>query len=390
MTDSSLLALTRLTLTNFRNYSGLRLDVSSRLIALSGPNGAGKTNLLEAISLLSPGRGLRGSNFDELANLGNANSWAIAAEVATPLHEVKLGTGWSMAAGEADGAATGRLILIDGHLQKSSGSLGEYMRMLWLTPAMDRLFAGPAGDRRRFMDRLVATFDPEHSSRVAVFEKVMRERNLLLQEPRADTVWMGSLEAHMAEAAVAIAAARLAAVEALQKHIQESRSGSAFPWGLISIDGEIETLVAAMPAVRAEDEYRRMLADSRFPDRAAGRALKGTHRSDFIVVHGPKSMPASQCSTGEQKALLIGLILAQARAVKAVANVAPVLLLDEVAAHLDRQRREGLFATLEALGSQAWMTGTDGHLFEGLGRGAQCFHVEAGTLAEMKRKDATR
>jgi DNA replication and repair protein RecF len=385
VTDSTALALTRLTLTNFRNYSGLRLDVSARLVALSGPNGAGKTNLLEAISLLTPGRGLRGANFDELANLQSAASWAIAAEVATPHHEVKLGTGWSVAAGEADGVTSGRLVLIDGHLQKGSGALGEYMRMLWLTPAMDRLFAGPAGDRRRFLDRLVATFDPEHSARVTVYEKVMRERNLLLQELRADTVWLTSLEAHMAEAAVAIAAARLAAVEALQKHIHETRGASAFPWGEISIDGEIETLVAAMPAVRAEDEYRRLLADSRRPDRGAGRALKGTHRSDFIVVHGPKSMPASQCSTGEQKALLIGLILAQARAVKAVANVAPVLLLDEVAAHLDRQRREGLFAALEALGCQAWMTGTDGHLFEGLGRGAQCFHVEAGTLAEMKR-----
>jgi DNA replication and repair protein RecF len=385
VTDSTALALTRLTLTNFRNYSGLRLDVSARLVALSGPNGAGKTNLLEAISLLTPGRGLRGASFDELANLQSAASWAIAAEVATPHHEVKLGTGWSVAAGEADGATLGRLVLIDGHLQKGSGALGEYMRMLWLTPAMDRLFAGPAGDRRRFLDRLVATFDPEHSSRVTVFEKVMRERNLLLQELRADTVWLASLEAHMAEAAVAIAAARLAAIEALQKHIHETRAASAFPWGEISIDGEIETLVAAMPAVRAEDEYRRLLADSRGADRGAGRALKGTHRSDFIVAHGPKSMPASQCSTGEQKALLIGLILAQARAVKAVANLPPVLLLDEVAAHLDRQRREGLFATLEALGSQAWMTGTDGHLFEGLGRGAQCFHVEAGTLAEMKR-----
>ena len=385
MTDSSLLAFTRLTLTNFRNYPGLRLDVSSRLIALSGPNGAGKTNLLEAISLLSPGRGLRGSNFDELANLESADSWAIAAEVKTRHHDVKLGTGWSVAAGEADGAATGRLILIDGHVQKSSGSLGEHMRMLWLTPAMDRLFAGPAGDRRRFLDRLVATFDPQHSSRVAVFEKVMRERNMLLQDARADTVWMGSLEAHMAEAAVAIAAARHAAIESLQKHIHETRAESAFPWGLISIEGEIEGLVATMPAVRAEDEYRRLLADSRVLDRSAGRTLRGTHRSDFTVVHGPKSMPAGQCSTGEQKALLIGLILAQARAVKAVANVAPVLLLDEVAAHLDRQRREGLFAALEALGSQAWMTGTDGHLFEGLEPGAQRFHVDAGTIAEMKR-----
>ncbi|MGB3141622.1 MAG: AAA family ATPase, partial [Aestuariivirga sp.] len=211
MTDSTGLALTRLTLTNFRNYSGLRLDVSARLVALSGPNGAGKTNLLEAISLLTPGRGLRGASFDELANLQNAASWAIAAEVRTPHHEVKLGTGWSVAAGEADGPAAGRLVLIDGHLQKGPGALAEYMRMLWLTPAMDRLFAGPAGDRRRFLDRLVATFDPEHSSRVAVFEKVMRERNLLLQEPRADAVWLSSLEAHMAEASVAIAAARLAA-----------------------------------------------------------------------------------------------------------------------------------------------------------------------------------
>ncbi len=379
------LAITRLTLTNFRNYAGLRLDVSARLIALSGPNGAGKTNLLEAISLLSPGRGLRGANFDELASLKSANSWAIAAEVSTPLHEVKLGTGWSVASSEADTAATGRVVLIDGHLQKSSGSLGEYMRLLWLTPAMDRLFAGPAGDRRRFMDRLVATFDPEHSSRVAVFEKVMRERNLLLQEPRADGVWMGSLEAHMAEAAVAIAAARLAAIEALQKHIADNLAGTAFPHSRIAIEGEIENLVAAMPAVRAEDEYRKLLADSRRADRGAGRTLRGTHRSDLKVIHGPKNMPAEQCSTGEQKALLIGLILAQGHAVKTVANLAPVLLLDEVAAHLDSSRREGLFAALEALGSQAWMTGTDAHLFAGLSANAQCFHVEAGTIEEMKR-----
>ena len=385
MTDSFGLALTRLTLTNFRNYSGLRLDVSARLIALSGPNGAGKTNLLEAISLLSPGRGLRGANFDELASLQAANSWAIAAEVATPNHDVKLGTGWSIAAGEADGGTTGRVVLIDGHLQKSSGALGEYMRMLWLTPAMDRLFAGPAGDRRRFMDRLVATFDPEHSSRVAVFEKVMRERNLLLQEQRADQVWLGSLEAHMAEAAVAIAAARLAAIDALQKHIQDQRHNTAFPWGLIAIEGEIESLVSAMPAVRAEDEYRKLLADSRGLDRAAGRTLRGTHRSDLNVIHGPKNMEASRCSTGEQKALLIGLILAQGHAVKTVSGVAPVLLLDEVAAHLDRTRREGLFQALDALGSQAWMTGTDDHLFTGLSSGAQCFHVEAGKITEMKR-----
>ncbi len=377
------LSLTRLTLTNFRNYSGLRLDVSARLVALSGPNGAGKTNLLEALSLLAPGRGLRGASFDELAHISAANSWAIAAEVATPFHDVKLGTGWSAAANEA--GTPGRVVLIDGHLQKSSGALGDHMRILWLTPAMDGLFAGPAGDRRRFMDRLVATFDPEHNSRVAVFEKVMRERNLLLQEMRADMVWMASLEAQMAEVAVAIAAARITAIEALQKNTEDTRGRSAFPHAVIAIEGEIENLVKAMPAVRAEDEYRRLLADSRVADRTANRTLRGTHRSDLSVTHGPKSMPAESCSTGEQKALLIGLILAQARAVKTVAEVAPVLLLDEVAAHLDRPRREGLFAALEALGSQAWMTGTDGHLFEGLGAHAQRFHVDAGTLVEMKR-----
>ncbi len=384
MTHSSGLAITRLTLTNFRNYSGLRLDVGARLIALSGPNGAGKTNLLEAISLLSPGRGLRGANFDELATLHATHSWAIAAEVASPSHDVKLGTGWSMAAGEADGGTAGRLVLIDGHLQKSSGALGEYMRMLWLTPAMDRLFAGPAGDRRRFMDRLVATFDPEHASRVSVFEKVMRERNLLLQEPQADQVWLASLEAQMAEAAIAVAAARLSAMDALQRHIQGQRRDTAFPHSLIAIEGEIEALVGTMPAVRAEDEYRKLLTDSRRADRLAGRTLRGTHRSDLSVMHGPKNMAASQCSTGEQKALLIGLILAQADAVKTVSGVAPVLLLDEVAAHLDSARREGLFQALEALGSQAWMTGTDDHLFTGLSSGAQCFHVEAGQIAEMR------
>jgi len=385
VTDSVGLALTRLTLTNFRNYEGLRLDVPGRLIALTGPNGAGKTNLLEAISLLSPGRGLRGANFDELASLGATKSWAVAAEVATPHHDVKLGTGWSMAAGEADGGAAGRVVLIDGHLQKSSGALGAYVPMLWLTPAMDRLFAGPAGDRRRFMDRLVATFDPVHAARAGAYEKAMRERNLLLQEPRSDQVWLGSLEANMAEAAVAIAAARLSAMEALQRHIEEQHHNAAFPWSTIAVDGEVEDLVAAMPAVRAEDEYRMLLADSRGLDRAAGRTLRGTHRSDLNVIHGPKNMVASKCSTGEQKALLIGLVLAQGHAVKTVSGVAPVLLLDEVAAHLDSTRRAGLFHALATLGSQAWMTGTDDHLFMALEGQAQCFHVEAGKIAEIKR-----
>ncbi len=372
------LSLTRLTLTDFRNYAGLRLDVDAGLVALTGANGAGKTNLLEAISLLAPGRGLRGAGFEDLARLGGAGAWAISAEIVKDGELVSLGTGWS----GGEGGQT-RLVVIDGHVERSSGALGQHMRLLWLTPAMDRLFAGPASDRRRFLDRLVQAFDPEHGSRVAVFEKVMRERNLLLEESRADRAWLSSLEAHMAEAATAIAAARLQAVVALQKHIDEGRQQSAFPWGIVAVEGEIETFLATMPAVRAEDEYRKRLHDSRRLDSAAGRTLSGPHRSDFSVHHGPKDMAAALCSTGEQKALLIGLILAQARAVKAESNCSPVLLLDEIAAHLDRDRRTALFGALGALGCQAWMTGTDAETFGGLGLSGAVFHVEAGTVLQV-------
>jgi DNA replication and repair protein RecF len=250
---------------------------------------------------------------------------------------------------------------------------------------MDRLFAGPASDRRRFLDRLVAAVDPEHGARTLLFEKVMRERNLLLEDPRADLAWMASLEAHMAEAAVAIAAARLTGLEALARYLAEARGESSFPWAGVSVDGEIETLVSTMPAVRAEDEYRRMLRDSRRLDAAAGRTLRGPHRSDLAVVHGPRQMAAALCSTGEQKALLIGLILAQARAVREAGGVSPVLLLDEVAAHLDRRRRTGLFEALVSLGSQSWMTGTDASLFEGAGPQATVFHVEDGNVTMMER-----
>jgi DNA replication and repair protein RecF len=376
-------ALTRLTLTDFRNYAGLRLDAAERLLAFCGPNGAGKTNLLEAVSLLTPGKGLRGAAFEELARRGGAGAWAIAAEIGTPLGPVSLGTGWSSEVEPGSSVSPGRLVVINGRVQRGSGALGAHLCILWLTPAMDRLFAGPASDRRRFLDRLVAAFDPEHGSRVLVFEKVMRERNLLLEESRVDSTWLTSLEAHMAEAAVAIAAARLMAVEALQRHIDEVRQASAFPWAEVTVEGEIEVLLGQMPAVRAEDEYRTLLADSRGVDRAAGRTLQGPHRSDLAVTHGPKDMPAGQCSTGEQKALLIGLILAQARAVKAVNAMAPVLLLDEVAAHLDGERRHGLFVALRALGCQAWLTGTDAELFVGLGRDAAVFHVEDARIAKV-------
>jgi len=380
VTDSPPLAIRKLTLTDFRSYAGLRLLVPSGLVALVGANGAGKTNILEAISLLAPGRGLRAAPFGELARDGGALSWAVAAELETPDGLTSIGTGWSGQSEAGDGG--GRLVVIDGAVQKTASALAAHVRLLWLTPAQDRLFAGPASDRRRFLDRLVAAFDPEHATRVASFEKLMRERNLLLEEMRPDPAWLASLEAQMAEAAVAISAARLVGLEALRTHIGEGRSESSFPWADVSVEGEIEALVAAKPAVQVEDEYRRILSDSRGLDRAAGRSLRGPHRSDLAVVHGPRGVPAGQCSTGEQKALLIALVLAQARAVKAGAGVAPLLLLDEVAAHLDRTRRASLLEALAALGSQSWMTGTDAQLFEEIGRKGTVFAVEDGSVRE--------
>lgn len=377
---SSAYILTRLTLTDFRNYAALRLDPSPGLVALTGPNGAGKTNLIEAISLLSAGRGLRGSLFEDLARQGAPRGWAISAHVASPEGDVQLGTQWTP---EAEAQSQTRQVVIDGTPQKSPGILAHHLRVIWLTPAMDRLFAGPASDRRRFLDRLVTANDPEHASRVLVFEKLMRERNLLLEDLRPDPAWLAGLEAQMAEAAAAIAAARLHAVQALQNHIKFLLKGSAFPASILGLQGDLEDRLKAMPAVQAEDEYRKLLAESRGLDKAAGRTLNGPHRSDLLVMHEPKSMAAALCSTGEQKALLIGLILAQASSVAEESGAAPVLLLDEVAAHLDARRRIGLFETLAALGAQSFMTGTDRELFNGLGKTGDFLHVEGGIVTRQ-------
>ncbi|MBL8907497.1 MAG: DNA replication/repair protein RecF [Rhizobiales bacterium] len=378
------ISLSRLTLTDFRNYAGLRMEIGSGHVALVGPNGAGKTNLLEAVSLLVPGRGLRNAAYAEMLRDAAPGGWAVAAEVEALSGEVAIGTAWRPAP-SSDGEEAGRQVHVDGIPQKSLASLGEHMRLLWLTPAMDRLFAGPPGDRRRFFDRLVAACDSSHVSHLNAYEKAMRERNLLLSEPGPDPNWLSGLEAGMAEMAAAIAAARLSALENLQANIHIGLSQSAFPWAALTLEGEVEKLLAIMSSVHAESEFRRRLCENRRLDAAAGRTLLGPHRSDLAVVFGPKGMAAAQCSTGEQKALLIGLILAQARTVAAAAGAMPMLLLDEVTAHLDSGRRRALFQTLDTLGVQAWMTGTDEGLFEGLGKAAQFFHVEAGTVSPMTR-----
>jgi len=368
------LLISRLTLTDFRNYTGLRIEPNAPLICLYGPNGAGKTNILEALSLLTPGRGLRGQDFHLLARLSGEGAWAVAAEAETPSGEVRLGTSFD------GGEATARKVAVDGMLQKSSGQLSHYLKMLWLTPAQDRIFMGPGSDRRRFFDRMVASFNDNHAGHVSAFEKLMRERNALLQQPRPDTTWVSTLETQMAEQAIAIAAARNEAVSLLARHFASGAAQGPFPWGVLQLHGEIEELVSHKPAVQAEDEYAKILADSRGLDKAQQRTMRGPHRTDISVMHGPKSTPAELCSTGEQKALLIGLVLAQAKGAKEMLGASPILLLDEVAAHLDQFRRRGLFAALAELGAQAWMTGTDENLFEEAGDQACRFEVKDGTV----------
>jgi DNA replication and repair protein RecF len=361
----------------------LRIEPSRPLIALVGVNGAGKTNLLEAISLLMPGKGLRGADFAKLARLGGPGSWAVSSDAQSLDQMIQLGTAWQ--GDDASDPTTSRVSKIDGLLQRSVGTLAGLLRILWLTPAMDRLFSGSPGERRRFLDRAVTMFDPEHSTRVTAFDKLMRERNLLLQDNQFERTWLASIELQMAEVGVAIAHARLDATASLGKFLMEAKGQDPFPWGILSIKGETEELVASRPAVQAEEQYRMLLEKGRPADRAAGRALVGPHRSDLMVFHGPKNMSADSCSTGEQKALLIGLILAQARAVKGMFGAAPILLLDEVAAHLDKARRTALFQLLVELGSQTWMTGTEAELFDGAGASAVVYQVENGTLAESIR-----
>ncbi|MGI9373799.1 MAG: DNA replication/repair protein RecF [Hyphomicrobiales bacterium] len=377
-----MLSVTQLTLTQFRNYDFMRLETAPSPVVLCGENGAGKTNILEALSLLAPGRGLRGNAFSELCRStvhGAAEGWGVAADVNAPLGEVKLGTGWRDPDIHA-GQPSGRQVQIDGAMQKGSGALGAYMRAIWLTPAMDRLFTGPASDRRRFVDRLTGSFDAHHGAQVHAFEKLMRERNRLLDSGERTGAWLDGVELQMAEAAVAVAAARKAAIDALTPVLAASKSGY-FPWVELSLEGELENSMAECAAVDVEEDYRRTLAENRERDAAAGRALNGPHRSDIAVVHGPKGLEARYCSTGEQKALLIGIVLAHAHVIQTVfSGFAPLLLLDEVAAHLDEHRRAGLFEEISKLGAQAWMTGTDTNLFEAASGQAQFFTVTDGKV----------
>jgi DNA replication and repair protein RecF len=370
-------ALTALALQDFRNYAILNAAFEAALVAFVGPNGAGKTNLLEAISLLSPGRGLRRASFDEIGRLAAERGWGVAATVSRNGAEIRIRT--DLEEGPA-GEGRSRRIRIDGAPAPAAEALLDYLRVLWLTPAMDSLFAGPAAERRRFLDRLVLTIDAAHARRARDLERLLAQRNRLLGES-ADPNWLDAVEVQLAEKAVAVALARAETAALLSSRMAgEAQRGSEFPAGRISLLGEFDRAISGRRAAEAELWYRGVLAQARESDRAAGRTLAGPHRSDVEVVLAAKAMPAALSSTGEQKTLLIGLILAHAELVSEMSGMKPILLLDEVAAHLDPDRRAALFARLQALGCQAFMTGTDPGLFVGLPGDAARYRVVAGQL----------
>jgi DNA replication and repair protein RecF len=369
--------VTRLAVTDFRNYRAVRLELDAGLVVLTGPNGAGKTNLLEAVSLLSPGRGLRNARlgeFDRRVDADATAEWAIAATVGSLRGEVRIGTGRDPAGSER------RVVKIDGENARGQAVLGEVIGLTWLTPQMDRLFIEGPSARRRLLDRLVLGLDPTHAARVAAYEHAMRERSRLLRDGPADPVWLDALDDTMASQGVAVAAARRDAVERLDRACGEAEG--PFPRARLALAGTVEAWLDELPALAAEERFKAALKQARTADALSGGASVGPHRSDLAVSHAETGIPAESLSTGEQKALLISIVLAHARLQRETRGEPPLLLLDEVTAHLDAARREALFGELLSLESQVWLTGTDTALFAPLKPAARFLAVSGGALSE--------
>lgn len=379
--------ITRLRLTAFRCHAALDLTCGNGAVVLTGANGLGKTNILEAISMLAPGRGLRSVALDAMLQVSAApgSGWTVTADLDGPLGAVRAGVAYAPAisqTGHQETAKGGsRKVRIDGTNRKVE-ELTPVVPQLWLTPAMDRLFIDAAGGRRKFLDRFAQTLDVTLTRHSGAFEKAMRERNRLLQTPNtpfSGNSWLDALEEEMALHGVAIAAARLTALDALAVGLAAIPE-TAFPRASIALDGTLEAALRDQAAVDVEDAYRARLLRARHLDASAGRSLEGPHRSDLLVHYAAKNMPARDCSTGEQKALLVGLILAQAHSVAARTGDVPILLLDEVAAHLDAHRRAALADILSALGGQSWITGTEPAVFDGF---AEALPMSAVDLAAL-------
>jgi len=390
--DSSaraVLAVRQLRLTDFRNYRQLRLDCGLEPVALVGANGSGKTNLLEALSFLAPGRGLRGARLDEIcrrprgdeapqAAIG-ASTWAVAATLDTPEGRLTVGTG--LEAPRSEGGLARRAVRIDGQPAASQTALEDRIAAVWLTPQLDRLFLDGRSERRRFLDRLVTALHPEHAGDVAAYENALRQRARLLADGNRDPHWFTALEDTMARHGVALAAARADTVHRLDA---AARLGiGPFPRASLAMAGEIDTWLAEMAALDAEDRLRARLASDRMHDADRGTTGCGPHRSDLAVRHLDLDLPAAEGSTGQQKAVLVSIALAHARLVSLSRGRPPLLLLDEIAAHLDAERRAALFDEVVALGAQCWMTGTDAELFAPLRGRAQILRVADGTVAAI-------
>ena len=369
----------RIKLADFRSYTTLDLEITSDLVVLTGENGAGKTNLLEALSFLCPGRGLRRAELNDCIRTGSGGGWAASVELHGADGPVQLGTGLEPASPETPQS---RKCRIERAPVASPTAFSEYLRIVWLTPAMDGLFNGSAGERRRFLDRLVLSVDPSHGARVNAMERALRNRNRLLEEGMRDARWLDAAEHEVAELGVAVACARVETVSRLARLIEAERDAEAlFPWAAVALEGQIERLAAEHPALVAEDRYRALLHANRARDAQAGRTLIGPQTADLAVRHGPKDIEAARASTGEQKALVVGLVLAHARLVAAMSGLAPLVLLDEIAAHFDVVRRTALYETLGALGSQVFMSGADAGAFADLNGRAQMLRVAQGRVS---------
>ena len=382
------LSVRRLTLTDFRCYHHQRMALDARPVVLTGANGAGKTNLLEGLSFLVPGRGLRRAKLAEIVRREQgedidalqppARPWGVAATLATPDGEVEIGTGFEKG---LDGKRDKRIVKVDGEVVKSQAVLADYVSVLWLTPQMDRLFVEGPGPRRRFLDRLVFGSDSAHAGRVKAYDHALRERMRLLRDGSKDEDWLASLEDTMATRGVAVAAARLDVTRRLGLHL--AADTGVFPGAALEVDGPVESWLGDGPALAAEDQFRVALAKSRGGDAAEDRTSIGPHKSELKVRHLGNGQAAALCSTGEQKALLIALVLGSARMRAQEQGTAPMLLLDEIAAHLDSRRLGALFDEILGLGAQVWMTGTDSGLFEPLAGRAQFFSVAEATVTAV-------
>lgn len=381
VTAESQLSVRRLTLTDFRCFAHLRLAAGPEPVVLTGPNGAGKTTVLEALSLLAPGRGLRRARLEDVARWqahgGAAASWGVAVRLQAAGRSMDVGTGREPASGGA--TAERRQVRVDGRPLRNQAALADLLGVSWLTPDMDRLFMDGAATRRRFLDRLVFGIDPAHAVRVSAYERAMRQRARLLREGGKDPGWLGALEDSMARHGVATAAARREATDRLDN---VGRSGLApFPAASLDVTGTVERWLDEAPALAVEDRLRALLASSRGIDRETGGAADGPHKTDLSVRHAASGRAAAACSTGEQKALLIAIVLTAAQTQAAVRQVPPLVLLDEVAAHLDGRHRGALFELVSALGVQSWYTGTDATLFRPLVGRAQFLMAADGTVA---------